>query len=332
MSVVYFSREIENIAGLIESNKLIKKAGKIGIKVHFGEKGCTTFVSPDDVKKIYNTIKKANNKAKVSLVETNSLYRGSRTNTEEHIKTAKEHGFDFAPIDILDSDGDYEIEAETKNFKKIKSGKNIKNYDLLVIMSHVKGHVMAGYGGAFKNVAMGLASRRGKLDMHSRISPKVNTKKCESCGKCISECPAGAIVFDKNNKAEIRSSCIGCAHCIATCPSGAIKIPWGSVDGRELGERIVDYSYGLTKFKKMIYINVLKNITKDCDCLDKKQEKEMEDVGYLFSEDIVAIEQASFDFVKKALNKLYLLNIQNQFDYAQNIEMGNKKYELKEAG
>ncbi|MBM3234519.1 DUF362 domain-containing protein [Candidatus Pacearchaeota archaeon] len=329
MSVIYFSKEIEEIAELIESNKLIKKARQIGIKVHFGEKGCVTFISPDDVKKIYCAVKKANNNTKVNLVETNSLYRGARTNTEEHLKTAKEHGFDFAPIDILDSDGDYEIDGN-KNFKKLKIGKNTENYDFFIIISHVKGHIMAGYGGALKNVAMGLASRKGKLDMHSRISPKINTKKCESCGKCISECPAGAIFFDRNNKAEIGSKCIGCAHCIAICPSKAIKIPWNSVNGRELGERIVDYSYGLIKFRKMIYINVLKNITKDCDCLDKEQKKEMEDIGYLFSEDVVAIEQASFDFVKKALNKLCLLDIQNQFDYAQNLGMGNKKYELKE--
>jgi uncharacterized Fe-S center protein len=179
---------------------------------------------------------------------------------------------------------------------------------------------------------MGLASRSGKLDLHASISPKVKKEDCESCETCIKECPAGAISFDSNKKAEIdKGKCIGCAHCISICE--AIKIPWSSVTSSELMERIDEYAKGILKEKKVIFINILKNITKDCDCFGIKQEKQTEDLGYLYSDDIVSAEQASFDLLKETFKKIYpAVDIQHQVDYAEEIGLGSRKYELIKLG
>ncbi len=333
MAEVYFAREIEKILDKIDFSKLGRK---VAIKVHFGERGCVTYINPEIVKKVYEEVVGSGRDA--TLVECNVLYRGSRIKTDEHIKTAREHGFDFAPIDILDSERgeEYvEIDLEKGFVSPVKIGKGLKKYDSMIVISHFKGHVATGFGGAIKNVGMGLGSRAGKLQMHSDLTPNIDREKCNGCNICIENCDFNAIKL-VDGKAKINpEKCAGCAMCIAVCSYGAARIPWGSTS-EELQEKIIDYVDGVFRLipkEKIIFINVLENITKDCDCFSTVQKPIMKDVGVLMSDDIIAIDKASLDLVnshsKGKFDKMRNINGLRAIDYGVEKGVGSKKYELK---
>ncbi|MEM0465635.1 MAG: DUF362 domain-containing protein [Candidatus Pacearchaeota archaeon] len=333
MSKVYFSKDLDKILEKIDFSKLGKN---VAIKLHFGEQGCVTYLSPIFVKKVYDKITSLGKKA--TLVECNVLYRGSRTNKKDHIKTAISHGFDFAPIDILDGDfGKDEIEVSVLNgfIDKASLGSGLSKYDSMIALSHFKGHPDSGYGGAFKNIGMGLASRAGKLHIHANTRPVINESRCISCGKCVSNCPVNAISLS-NGRARINNViCIGCAMCIAVCEKGAVKVPWGSSSHEEVCKKIVDYTRAvLSKIPNIIYLNFLVNITKECDCFGFSQKPIINDIGILYSEDIVSIDKASLDLVNKysnnKFNKINDVNKDIQVNYAFLKKMGEINYELVE--
>lgn len=325
MAAVYFSKSIEKIIQQIDFSKL---GNKVAIKISFGEKGCTTYIDPELVRKVYAKIKSLGKEA--TLVECNVLYRGSRTNSTDHIKTAREHGFTGMDIDILDGENGEEF----VELKGCKIGKGIKKYNSLVVVSHFKGHMGAGFGGALKNVGMGLGSRAGKLDMHSKVQPFISDG-CVACGKCIKHCNANAIAII-NGKAKIdEKKCVGCAMCIAFCPQKAVEVPWQGRTSAELQKRIAEYARGvLSIFPEAVFINVLENITVNCDCMGFKQKPMMEDVGILFSRDIVAIDQASLDLANRfSANKFKAVNDidkNKQVELAEKLGLGQRKYDLIE--
>lgn len=324
MNNVYFAKNIETILKNINYSKL---GQKVAIKVHFGEAGCTTYMDPQLVKKVYKKIESLNKKA--TLVECNVLYKGSRTNSKDHLKTAKDHGFTDMDIDILDGDnGEKYIEINN-----CKIGAGIKKYDSLVVISHFKGHGMAGFGGAIKNVGMGLGSRAGKLDMHSNIKPFINTNNCIGCGICANHCDVKAISIN-NGKAYIdNDKCIGCAICIAVCPHHAASVPWDGGTSDYLQEKIAQYTKAvLSIFPHPIFINILEKITKDCDCRGSSQKQIMNDIGLVYSTNILAIDKASLDLANQhshyKFNKINLVDKDNQLKIASKIKLGKTKYKL----
>lgn len=316
---IVFSEKLEGILPYLKN----VRGKKIGIKVHFGEKGNKTFIQPDIISKIYKEVKKNNPKAEINLIDCNVLYKSERSETSSHIQIAREHGFK-EPIEILD--GDEEIHLGLKHFDKAYVGKGLGKYDCLLAISHVKGHIMTGFAGAIKNLGMGLASRKGKLALHSSSCPIVS-KKCVKCGKCIEECPAKAISMQE--KAFIdKHKCIGCAHCINVCPEEAIDAPWGSVSSEILQEKIVEYAYGINKKIKCYYLNALVNITKDCDCMGVEMEKQTGDIGFLFSENLLEIDKKSYKLVEEKSPGLFKkmnpkTNPGHQIEYIKKME-GNK--------
>ncbi len=332
MSEVLFSKSIDKILEKMDFSCLGKS---VAIKLHFGEKGCDTYIKPELVKQVYDHVVAMGSKA--TLVDCNVLYRGSRTNSTDHIQTAKEHGFTFAPINILDGeDGSEYIEVSISNglVKTVKLGKGLEKYDSMIVLTHFKGH-LCGYGGAFKNIGMGLGSRAGKLQMHSNVNPSVNEDICTGCGVCQEHCNFNAISI-KEGKARIDpKKCAGCAMCIAVCPQKAVQVPWNGSTNEELCKKIVDYSEGVMKTigkNNMIFINVLQDITERCDCVNEKQQPMMKDVGILTSEDPVAIDQASLDMVNKesngAFDKINECDNYIQVKYAEEKGLGSRKYKL----
>lgn len=326
VSKVYFTESITP-EGLLEVFSKIENElhGKIAFKTHFGEDGNRNFIPAELMKPLVK-------KLDATFVETNVLYISRRRYTDSHIQLAKDHGFTYAPIDILDSAGDTIIRKKTKNFEKFYTGRNFFNYDTYVILSHFKGHGSAGFGGAIKNVSMGLASIHGKMAMHASDIPQVKPDKCVDCGICVKKCPANAITL---NPLKIdRDKCIGCAICIGECPVRAFAIPWGSTDGRVFLERLVEYAYALSSQKKMVYINVLANITRNCGCVGFTEKPFMSDIGILVSTDIVAIERASHDLLNQkckcedAFVKAGNPSGKMQIEYAAELCMGNINYEL----
>ncbi|MCD6500622.1 DUF362 domain-containing protein [bacterium] len=340
MSEVYFLKiKKQSPKILAEAGKKISKVfsnffdsgDKVAIKLHFGERGSQTYLSPILVRAIYQKLQKKVEKA--ALVDCNVLYKGERSFASSHKKLARDHGFGFAPILILDGEkGDEEIKIKInkKHFKEIKVGKGIKDFNAILNISHITGHGITGFGGALKNVGMGLGSKGGKLEMHQAFRLEINPDLCQGCGTCQSECPVKAISI-KNDKAQIDyQKCIGCGKCISVCPFEAVEIPWGASSAKDLQERIVEYAFGILKQRKTFFLNVLLNITPQCDCVREKQKPMVKDIGILGSQDIVAIDKASLDLVGKNYFEKPGVDPSFQIDYAQKLNLGEKDYKLIE--
>ena len=259
MANVYFSprfgsEAISSVfsAALNDLNPCIIRDDRVAIKLHFGEEGNTRYVKPDQVRPIINeVIKRSEN---CFLTDANTLYRGMRYNGKDHIKIAEDHGFAKLGLPVIIADGDNgkeetEINIPGRIFDKVRIAKAIAEADAIIAVSHFKGHVMCGFGGAIKNIGMGSGSRGGKLEMHSKVKPS-SGKRCTGCGICLESCQAGAITL-VNGRAKIdHGICQGCALCIAVCPEEAISVPWGGATGTEVQKRIAEYALGVVKGEK----------------------------------------------------------------------------------
>lgn len=314
---------LQKIAG--ETNHQFEK--QVPIKVHFGEKGNNTFIPAKSYNEIINYLKEEGTQP--SYIETNVLYRGSRTTTDKHIQTAKEHGFTQIPIIIADGQvgTDYnEIEINKDYIDKCKIGKAYGDFKQFIVMSHFKGHVEAGFGGAIKQLAMGFAARSGKLAQHSGISPKINAEKCISCGICIDKCDFDAIYMEDTAHID-DDKCIGCAGCIAVCPEGAIRNTWGASN---FLEKLAEYAYGASKDKDMIYITFVHNITKDCDCIGRPMELITDNIGVLAGRDPVALDTACLDLVQENSKEKLFEKGRVSLQHGEKIGLGTMQYDLIE--
>ncbi|SHK18939.1 hypothetical protein SAMN02745227_01741 [Anaerobranca californiensis DSM 14826] len=300
---------------------------EVPIKVHFGERGNKTFIPATCYDEIIHYLKEIG--ISPSFIETNVLYRGARTTKEKHIETARSHGFTQIPIIIADGDigtDYYEVPIDKEYIKKCKIGKEFSRYSQFIVMSHFKGHGSAGFGGALKQLAMGFASRGGKLDQHSDIVPIVNGEKCISCGFCVDKCDFEAIELAP--KAIIDSEkCVGCAGCIAVCPEGAIKNSWG---GTHFLEKLAEYAYGAAKDKDIIYITFVHNITKDCDCIGRSMEVITDNIGVLAGKDPIALDTACLDLVQKSSGQKLFEEGRITLHHAEKIGLGRMNYQLIE--
>ena len=284
-SKVYFSRVItpENV---VEMFKILNKdlPGKVAVKVHSGEKGNQNYLRPEFMKKIVDYVKG-------TIVECNTAYEGQRNTTQKHKELMKEHGWnDFFDVDIMDAEGE-DLEIDIPNGKVIKKnylGKNIKNYDSMLVVSHFKGHPMGGYGGALKQLSIGCASSYGKAYIHGAGEPE--------------------------------------------------KI-W-TADHDKFLEAMADAASSVVKYfdKNIAYINIMCNMSVDCDCCAKAEDPCMNDIGILSSLDPVALDKACIDLVYNSkdpgrdhlVERIESRNGTHTIDEAEKLGIGNKEYELVE--
>lgn len=332
---------------------LISENDKVAIKTHFGEIGNTGYIQPQYARKIVDALKKLNSKP--FLTDTNTLYHAKRDNSVDHLETATKHGFTYSVINapVIIADGltgcsDVEVEINKKLFNKVKIAKDIYDSDAMIVISHVKGHILAGFGGALKNLAMGCASRRGKIHQHKIAAPFISKIACLACNVCIDACPENAITVDTHAYINYEK-CIGCNDCIGACPKNAIKL--NKINSEEFIESMMEYAYGSVKDKddKVLYINFLTDIAPDCDCNPYSDRPIVRDIGILASYDPVAIDKASYDLINKELGlidsalesnheegadkfKGVWRNIDGhmQIDFAQQLNMGTKDYKIVE--
>ena len=289
-SKVYYCKNItpENVVKLYE--KLgIKLPGKVAVKVHSGEEGNQNYLKPEFMKPMVEYIKG-------TVVECNTAYPGERNTTEKHLKTIKKHGWDsIFDVDLMDAEGpDISVPIENGfHLKEDYLGKNIKNYDSMLVLSHFKGHPMGGYGGALKQLSIGCASSVGKAWIHSAGTNK-----------------------DQNTL-------------------------WNKLPKQDdFLESMADAASAVVKYFKgnMAFINIMANMSVDCDCCAVAEDPCMKDIGILASLDPVAIDQACIDLVVNSndpgkehfLERVNSRNGIHTIEAASELGIGTREYELIE--
>ena len=297
--------KVARLCDALNFKKFIKKNELTAVKLHFGEYGNDTHLNPTLVRQVINKITAAGGKP--FLTDTTTLYSGSRHNAVDHLQTAYLQGFApsvvAAPVVIADGlfgDNDVPVRINCKHFKEVHIATEINKAPALVVLSHFKGHQMAGFGGAIKNLAMGGASVRGKREQHA-THVSVNEDTCIGCGKCVRACPQDALSMQKKKSKVDISRCVGCFECMTVCPAAAISVDWDT-EVEPFMERLTEYAYGVVKGRKkrVCYINFVLNVTPDCDCVGWSDMPMVPNIGILASTDPVALDQACFDLVNKA--------------------------------
>jgi uncharacterized Fe-S center protein len=363
-SPVYFAglrAHSDQESTVIKVQRLFDRAGfpdivaqhdRTALKLHFGERGNDGFISPVYVRQIVDKVKACC--AFPFLTDTNTLYAGSRSNAVDHITTAVLHGFDYAvtgaPVIIADGlfGGNVrKVRIDGKHFRTVSIAGDIALADSMIVLTHFKGHIVSGFGGAIKNLAMGCASPAGKREQH-KARPFVIGENCIGCSRCLKVCPRSAISLIRKKSVIDRNLCAGCFDCMHACPSHAIDIDW-ETEIPDFMERMVEYALGVVKTKrgKAGYMNFLIRITPDCDCFPFSDAPIVPDIGILASQDPVAIDAASFDLVNRQqgfANSLLATHHQEggdkfrgvhpqtdgerQLEYAEKRGLGSRNYNL----
>ncbi|KAA6332313.1 hypothetical protein EZS27_019170 [termite gut metagenome] len=293
---------------------LIRKAGieKIdfknqftAIKLHFGEPGNLAYIRPNYIARMVKVLCSLG--AKPFLTDCNTLYSGRRSNAVDHLQSAMENGFNpiSAQCQVIIADGlkgtDYrEIEINGEYCKAPKIGTAVADADIIVSMTHFKGHEQSGFGGTFKNLGMGAASVAGKLEQHSDAQPVINTENCIGCNVCVKHCAHDAIHLNAQRKAEIDyDTCTGCGQCVALCQyDGAVM---GDNDTSErLNCKIAEYTQAILKDKPNFHVSFIMNVSPECDCWGHNDAPVIPDLGIAASFDPVALDKACADIVMQA--------------------------------
>lgn len=281
-SKVYFTKEITKEAVLKMYQVLDKELkGNVAIKVHSGESGNQNFIKPE----MYEDVIKHLNG---TVVECNTAYEGQRNTTEKHKKLIEEHGWNkYYNVDILDETDEIELNIQNgKIIKKNYVGKHIENYDSMLVVSHFKGHPMGGYGGALKQLSIGLASSRGKAYIH---------------GAGVEE-----DIWTAEHDLFLESMA-------------------------DAAKSVVDYFNG-----NIAYINIMKNMSVDCDCCAKAEDPCIKDIGILSSTDPVALDQACIDLVYNSndegkshlIERIESRNGIHTIEASSKLNIGSREYEL----
>ena len=282
-SKVYFTREISSEKLLEIYKKLgVELKGKVAVKVHSGEKGNQNYLKPLFYKDIIDYVNG-------TVVECNTAYDGARNTSEKHLKLLEEHEWSkYYNVDLLDKDAELELPVKAgKHLKVNYVGKNIENYDSMLVLSHFKGHPMGGFGGALKNISIGLASSHGKANIHGAGKPEE--------------------IWTADHDSFLESMA-------------------------EADKTIMDYE------KNIVFINVMANMSVDCDCCAVAEDPCMKDIGVLASTDPVALDQACIDLVYNStdpgkdhlIKRIESRNGIHTIEEAEKLKVGTRKYDLIE--
>ena len=294
-------KTLESLRRLLKGLSTPFAAGdRVGIKLHWGEKGNKTFLHPRYAREIVRWLRKAG--VELFVFDTTVLYSGGRRDAAESLKTAAEHGYteEFLGCPVVIGDGMngrdvINLPAGYRHFTSVETGAILRKTDGFVIFSHLKGHMMAGFGGAVKNISMGMASRAQKQRMHADAHPILNRRRCTQCGLCATICPTGAAVMPPDGYPVYDLTvCIGCSQCIALCPRAALEIIW-ETDITTFQEKLVETAAAVWKLigPKTVVINALLRVVTECDCLSGDHPAIAEDYGFIGGSHPVAVDEAS---------------------------------------
>jgi uncharacterized Fe-S center protein len=348
-----FSAKLVRLVNSAGMTDVVAERDLVALKLHFGELGNTAFIRPVYLRQLVQAVRAAGGSP--FLTDANTLYAGTRSNAASHLTTAIQNGFAYAVVEapLVIADGlrgksEVAVPINRKRFEAVYVGKEIVESDALISVAHFKGHELAGFGGAIKNVGMGCASRKGKLAQHSTLSPKVIDKDCIGCGDCAERCVNTAISLEDELACIDVDTCIGCGECILICPNGAIQVQWNQSIPIFL-ENMVEYTEGVLKNKvgKALFINFITNVSPACDCLPANDAPIVRDIGVVAATDPVALDQASADLVNQepalagsclttntAIGEDKFKGIypevewEHQLAYAEKLGLGSRSYDL----
>ena len=349
--------------------RLIKEAGinnidfenkYVAIKIHFGEPGNLAYLRPNYSKAVADVVKELGGKP--FLTDCNTLYVGGRKNAIDHIDAAYQNGFTpySTGCHVIIADGlkgtdESYIEIDGEYVKTAKIGRAIMDADIVISLNHFKGHELAGFGGAIKNVGMGCGSRAGKMEMHSNGKPSVYAPKCKKCKQCKKICAHSAISYDEEGIAHIdHSKCVGCGRCIGICNFDAVKSA-SDATSDILNMKMVEYALAVVKDRPQFHISLICDVSPNCDCHAENDAPIVPNIGMLASYDMVALDKACIDLVNKQsafeksaitdnlkkynLDKFKFDNLamnhpstnwKSQIEHAEKLGLGNSEYELIE--
>ncbi|PIE52481.1 4Fe-4S ferredoxin [Candidatus Fermentibacteria bacterium] len=277
----------------------------IAVKFHPGEEGNSSFVSPAMMKMVIDSLKLPFRRT--YMTDTTVLYGGRRMTAPDYTILAGEHGFgmpDFPPFIVADGltgTEEYRIELpELCTTRVARVAGALSRTGKAVVVSHFKGHLLAGFGGAVKHLGMGWASKAGKLYQHSTVTPSVKEKKCIACGDCIQVCGSDAIAMHQSSALISREQCTGCGECLQACPVQAIGIRWDQ-EADTFMRRMTEYALGASMAVDIpLYVNFVTKVSPDCDCMKNEGPPMVNDIGVAVSSDPVALDQACLNMVTAA--------------------------------
>lgn len=337
--------------------ELLKERELVAVKVHFGERGNTSFVPPQYIRAVVEDIARCGGRP--FLTDTGCLYFSARANARDHLLVASEHGFGplttLAPVLIADGLRGSDVtpvEVGLKHFDRVEVASGIHDANSLIVVSHVTGHALTGFAATIKNLGMGGGGRRMKMAVHEMVRPSVNSEKCDLCEGCLENCPTGAIsVADGEMKIDT-DVCFGCGECLAMCPNKAVEVHWMG-DPMVAQEKLAEITFAVLANKRgrAGFFSFLINVTPTCDCWNYSAAPLVPDIGYLASTDPVAIDQAAADLVNSAavtgapredgkpdprapdkFIAVFGTDWSRQLQHGEELGLGTREYELVKVG
>ena len=309
---VYFSDlRTDEVSTLEKLHRLMKAAGfeqidfkdkYVAIKLHFGEPGNMAYLRPNWARVVCDYVRELGGKP--FLTDCNTLYVGGRANALDHLDSAMRNG--YTPMttgaQCIIADGlkgdDYDLVPIRggKYLRAAKIGRAIMDADIFISLTHAKGHVSAGFGGALKNIGMGCGSRAGKEEMHSSGKPVVDTDKCIGCGKCVENCAHNGPHIENGKCTILKYKCTGCGRCINVCPMHAIHADY-AIANELLNCKIAEYAKAVVDGRPSFHIALALDVSPSCDCNHYNDVPIVPNVGMFASFDPVALDTACADMI-----------------------------------
>jgi uncharacterized Fe-S center protein len=325
MTKVVFFTDVKQLHDALALFPLKSYAGKkVPLKLHMGEKGNPYFVKPELVKLLVDELKKVH--ADPFLFDTTVAYRGSRHTKTEYQKLANLHGFTMKNVDcdvVIDDSGVPTV-IEGRTFDVAD---HLKEATHIFALSHVKGHIQSGMGGAIKNFGMGGVTKETKIKIHDGSSPVYQKDACTYCGVCAEVCPFQVIKVTQDSWEYNEQGCFGCGACVDICKNKALVN-----QDADIQFLLACSAKACVQDKNVLYLNELKRIVKGCDCDPNAGPIICPDIGYLVGDDPVAIYKASLDLINEVKENVFLkinkVDPLKQIKYGEEIGLGSSSYQL----
>ncbi len=348
--------------------RLAKKAGIenidfngkfVAIKMHFGELGNISYLRPNYARAIVDLVKELGGKP--FLTDCNTMYPGSRKNALEHLECAWQNGFTPLTVGcpVIIADGlkgtdDIAVPVPGGEYtKEARIGRAVMDADIFISLSHFKGHEMAGFGGAIKNIGMGCGSRAGKKDQHPCGKPIINEEICRGCRMCMRECANNGLEFDvEKRKMHVnQDNCVGCGRCLGACNFDAIDFA-NDQAVEVLNSKMAEYTKAVVSGRDNFHMSLIVDVSPYCDCHSENDAPILPNIGMFASFDPVALDQACADACMKATpirnsvlgDNMAAINFvdlkdhfrntspesewETQLIHGQKIGLGSREYEL----